>query len=80
MDPVLERRARTGAWSPWRDKTEQASFRRALMERAGGRCEYLYDGILRCPNTEDLQAHHGQHGGGMLLCKLHHRELDKYAR
>jgi hypothetical protein len=77
LDPLLARRARTGHWSPWRDRAEQAAFRKMLMDRADGRCEF-YDGFLRCDRTDDLKAHHTPGGGGMLLCQAHHRQIDPH--
>lgn len=47
------------------------------MDRADGRCEF-YDGFLRCGSTDDLEAHHTPGGGGMLLCRAHHRRVDPH--
>lgn len=56
-----------GTWSKGRDRTAQARFRRGLMARAGGRCEWVHsvddpDGgtrwVVRCDVTTDLRACH----------------------
>lgn len=76
---ALTLRAATGSWSPGRDKTGQARFRKLLLERSGGRCEYVFPsghGTLRCAATENLKAHHDRPGfgveSGRMLCDEHH--------
>jgi hypothetical protein len=62
-------------WSPTRDRAAQNKFRLALIQRAGGRCEYRYiDAVnkprdeqgnpvwVRCGSTDRLQAHHDKPG------------------
>lgn len=66
-------------WSPDRDRAAQHRFRVALIQRAGGVCEYAGCGI-----TTGLQAHHDRAGYtpdcGRLLCWEHHRLEDPHAR
>jgi len=66
-------------WSPGRDRAAQARFRKALIARAGGQCEYP-----GCTRTTGLQAHHDRPGYtpdcGRLLCHEHHRLEDPHAR
>jgi 5-methylcytosine-specific restriction endonuclease McrA len=71
-----------GGRSPGRDRTQQAQFRAALMQRAQGRCE-------DCGNTTDLRATHiiplASGGGyalsnGRLRCKACDMASDRYAR
>ena len=84
-----ERKPRQRSW-PARNRSEQARFRRAVLARAGDRCEYrenVLDPESRCTVTgaPDLVAHHCEPGNadpatGMALCRPHHRALDSYAR
>jgi len=72
------------SWNGTRDRAAQQRFRDALLERAGHQCEYVVAG-QRCPVTRDLQAHHTQPGNpdpslGRLLCRTHHRAVDRHAR
>lgn len=66
-------------WSPNRDRAAQASFRKALIKRSGGTCEYP-----GCTTTTHLQAHHDRagydQGAGRLLCREHHKAEDPHAR
>lgn len=74
------------SWSPGRDRSAQARFRRALVARAGERCEWVDPETgRRCDETEGLQAHHLDPGNddprrGALLCREHHKKVDPYAR
>jgi predicted restriction endonuclease len=61
-------------------RAAQAAFRRAVLDRAGHRCEATVDGH-RCPATTGLEAHHltpVAAGGtytpdnGVALCRAHH--------
>jgi hypothetical protein len=76
--------ARHTGWSPTRDRAAQARFRKALIERSGGHCEYLYPNGQRCGSTHRLQAHHDRPGygpgSGRLLCDAHHKLEDPHAR
>lgn len=71
-------------WSPGRDRAAQARFRKALIERSGGYCEWV-DPIseLRCPALGH-EAHHDQAGYtedcGRFLCQRHHKAEDPHAR
>jgi hypothetical protein len=77
-------------WSHGRDRTAQARFRTALLERAGGRCEEIdEDTGRRCTETRDLRACHlaaladgGTYSlaNGKLRCKRHDRATDSRAR
>jgi predicted restriction endonuclease len=72
------------SWGKTRSRTAQARFRRAVLELAGGRCQYMRNGV-RCPATEGLQAQHQQRGSddpatGMALCRDHYKALDRCAR
>lgn len=57
---------KSGAWSKGRDRTAQARFRRGLMARAGGRCEWVeavrdndtHSTMVRCSAITDLRACH----------------------
>jgi 5-methylcytosine-specific restriction endonuclease McrA len=69
-------------WTPQRDRTAQARFRRALLTRAGHQCE-------ACGNTTDLRACHTiplHRGGtydpanGQLLCRTCDKATDPHAR
>lgn len=67
-------------WSPDRQRWPQEKFRRALIARSGGRCEYP-----GCTTPHDrLQAHHDRAGYtpdcGRLLCWVHHKLEDPFAR
>jgi predicted restriction endonuclease len=73
-----------GHWSPNRDRYAQDKFRRAVMEAAGHRCQYV-DNARRCRITDPLQAHHLEPGNddpstGVALCIKHHRQVDSHAR
>lgn len=73
-----------GHRSLWRDKHEQARFRKRLIAEFDGRCAYILDGV-RCYKTIrdgfQLQAHHGKKGTpDLLLCRTHHRAVDPWAR
>jgi hypothetical protein len=77
-------------WSHNRDSAKQAAFRRALIERAGGRCEETdAETGRRCTETQDLRACHlvplVEGGGyelsnGKLRCARHDRATDRHAR
>jgi hypothetical protein len=81
--PAVEADARRenpgGHWSPWRNRGDQTAFRAGLIRTYGERCMQLVDG-RRCTVTSELQAHHLPDGRGMLLCRLHHKAEDMYAR
>lgn len=64
-----------------RDQAEQRRFRKELMARANGQCEFMIGGMVRCSAMTGLQAHHG-HGRmpDMVLCREHHRAVDEFAR
>lgn len=66
-------------WTPTRNRTAQAHFRAALLNRSGGHCEHP-----GCPATTNLQAHHDRPGytpnSGRLLCPQHHHATDPHAR
>jgi hypothetical protein len=71
-------------WSPTRDRSAQRRFRQALVERSGGRCEYVdMTTGLRCL-TIGAQAHHDRPGYGpdcgRFLCRYHHKVEDPHAR
>lgn len=74
-------------WSKGRDRGAQKRFRAAVVELFGGQCGAM-DGSTRCPVTladESMQAHHKQPGNddprtGVLLCRLHHKQVDSHAR
>jgi hypothetical protein len=75
-------------YSPDRDRAAQQRFRDVLLERAGGRCEWVEHGE-RCTEAEDLRACHltplADGGGydpddGRLLCAEHDRLTDPRAR
>jgi hypothetical protein len=75
---------RGAGWQGQRDRRAQARFRAAVVELFGGQCAAVINGV-RCPETQDLQAHHLVPGNddpstGALLCRAHHRALDTYAR
>jgi hypothetical protein len=66
----------------------QATSRRAVLERAGGRCEAASYGV-RCTATLDLQAHHRtplresrstDPAGGVALCRRHHALVEAARR
>ena len=74
-------RPKNASWSKWRNRSEQARFRKLAIELFGGQCAAVIDGV-RCHRrveTHDLQAHHGEHGP-VLLCRSHHRAVDPHAR
>jgi hypothetical protein len=82
--PPRSPRSTHGHWTTTRDRATQATFRAALIKRAGMRCEWA-DTNGRCPRTTGLQAHHTQPGNndpatGLLLCQAHHKTLDPHAR
>lgn len=80
QDVKLQRRLATGHWSAGRDRAEQARFRRGLIEADGEQCMRVLANGLRCPETV-VQAHHGRPGHpDELLCSVHHREVDEFAR
>jgi 5-methylcytosine-specific restriction endonuclease McrA len=64
----------SGAWSPTRDRAEQAAFRRMLINRTGPSCQAC--GATNIP----LQAHHTTPTDGMLLCRPCHKAVDPHAR
>lgn len=62
----------------------QRQFAKAVAIVAGHRCQAIEDGA-RCIETEGLQAHHTQPRNddpdtGLLLCREHHRQVDRFAR
>ena len=74
-----------GSWSPNRNRSAQARFRRQVLQAAGFRCQRILDNGYRCPVTEPLFAHHNVKGSydpadGVALCRTHHREVDRHAR
>jgi hypothetical protein len=78
-----------GNWSTWRDRSVQGAFRGALEAVYGPACmagmpsfaEWFPGLSGRCSSTDGLQAHHGKDGfPDMLLCRVHHREVDPWAR
>jgi predicted restriction endonuclease len=77
---------RTEPWSPNRNISLQRKFRKSVLEHADNQCEYVdkYTGE-RCPETEDLQAHHlnpksYEPEWGLALCRSHHRKVDAHVR
>jgi 5-methylcytosine-specific restriction endonuclease McrA len=63
-----------GHRSHWRNRAQQAAFRRMLLERTGHQCQ-------RCGVTDQpLQAHHTTADDGMLVCVPCHKAIDPYAR
>jgi len=83
---------RPGSWSPWRRSNEQRRFKRAMMERFGGRCAATggHDSVfadldpgVQCAEIDPARLD-GHHGTGevpdLLLCNEHHIQLDPYAR
>ena len=75
-------------WSA-RNRSDQRRFRNAVLRRDGHQCAFLLENGLRCPVRVDLVAHHKvplhrggnfDPAGGVTLCELHHREVDRYAR
>lgn len=94
IEPCPEHtRHRNAHWSTNRDRRLQARLRRALLVRAGGRCEWVEDG-RRCSATTDLRAAHRvplRHfdagdpraydiQNGRLLCREHDLLTDPLAR
>lgn len=86
---------RTGSWSPNRDRSAQARFRREVLARDGHRCTFLEDGRKRCDATTGLRAAHYpiplrdfapddpaayDPNAGVTLCAKHDRQLDPKAR
>lgn len=75
-----------GGWADNRDRSAQAKFRREVIKLVGVmQCQALLPNGARCPATRELQAHHTRPGDndpatGLLLCRPHHRALDKWAR
>jgi predicted restriction endonuclease len=74
----------TTGWGDGRDRSAQAKFRREVIALYGMRCGAIHNGV-RCTATTDLQAHHTQPGNndpttGVMLCREHHRIVDKHAR
>jgi predicted restriction endonuclease len=81
---LRRRAAGTTGWGKGRDRATQAKFRREVIALYGEQCGAIHNGT-RCTATEDLQAHHTQPGNndpatGVLLCRMHHRIVDKHAR
>jgi hypothetical protein len=77
--PPIVQGPHTG-WSPQRDRAAQARFRKALIRRSCGRCEWP-----GCTTPHDRpQAHHDRAGYtpdcGRYLCWTHHKHEDPYAR
>jgi hypothetical protein len=54
-----ERHANRPSWSPNRNRSAQARFRREVLRAAGYRCQAMLHSGLRCPITEPLYAHTG---------------------
>jgi hypothetical protein len=80
-----ERNAARPSWSPNRNRSAQARFRREVLKAAGDRCQAMLPNGLRCPVTEPLYAHHRVKGSydaaaGVALCNRHHRKVDPHAR
>jgi 5-methylcytosine-specific restriction endonuclease McrA len=75
--PVHPPRPANAHWSPDRDSTQQARFRKQVLARDGGKC-------TRCGSTWKLVAHHIKPGYtpdcGTTLCGRCHGEVDKNAR
>lgn len=71
-------------WTGNRDRTAQARFRRAVLQRDGNQCVYTTPDGERCTATTQLQAHHVRPGytpdAGVTLCRVHHRAIDPKAR
>lgn len=76
-------------WSPNRDRVAQHNFRIMLQARAGNQCEHTTPTGQRCTTTTDLRACHltpiSEGGGygmadGVLLCRMHDKQTDPYAR
>ncbi len=73
------------SWNGKRDRTAQARFRKQILALSGEQCTALVNGGRRCPATTQLQAHHREPGNddpttGALLCPVHHRQADRWAR
>jgi predicted restriction endonuclease len=80
-----ERNAARPSWSPNRNRSAQARFRREVLKAAGYRCQAMLANGYRCTVTEPLYAHHQVKGSynavdGVALCRSHHRQVDRHAR
>jgi hypothetical protein len=69
-----------------RSSRPQDSFRTAVLDRAGHRCQYLDDQGRRCIATENLEAHHLRPfaedptydpTAGVALCPRCHHEVER---
>lgn len=61
-------------------------FRKAVLGRAGGRCQFVSAEGVRCTATQGLEAHHlrplwaggaNEPGNGAALCRRHHRIAER---
>jgi hypothetical protein len=82
---VVHGKDRRETWSPWRDRQAQARFRKAVLAKAGNRCEHVNDDGQRClaVGAKQLQAHHDgpmstyDPAEGRALCREHHHIADQ---